>query len=56
MTLKQENGKIWIEEALHWFNELIGRFEEHKIISGKEEYLQPFVYLSFHLIQMNTSN
>ncbi len=43
-----------VDNAVTVFNELIGRFGHHAVASGGEEYLQPYVYLSLHTVQMLT--
>jgi len=40
--------------ALAVFSQLIGDFGEHRVRSGDHEYLQPYVYLSLHVVQMVT--
>jgi hypothetical protein len=37
------------------FQELIGRFGEHAVAAGTEVYIQPYVYLSAHLVQMQAA-
>ena len=49
------NGKVLIEDAVGAFDELIGRFGEHAVASGGEVYIQPFVYLSMHVLEMRTA-
>jgi hypothetical protein len=37
------------------FQDLIGRYGEHAVAAGDEVYIQPYVYLSLHLIQMRAA-
>ena len=37
------------------FHDMIGRFGEHAVAAGKEVYIQPYVYLSIHLVQMRAA-
>jgi len=43
-----------VDNAVNVFNELIGRLSQHAVASGEEEYVQPYVYLSLHTVQMQT--
>ncbi|MCJ7549008.1 MAG: hypothetical protein MUQ30_04935 [Anaerolineae bacterium] len=43
-----------VDNAVAVFNELIGRLGQHAVASGGEEYMQPYVYLSLHTVQMLT--
>jgi hypothetical protein len=43
-----------VDNAVTVFNELIGRLGRHAVASGGEEYMQPYVYLSLHTVQMQT--
>jgi len=43
-----------VDNAVTVFNELIGRLGRHAVVSGEEEYTQPYVYLSLHTVQMRT--
>jgi len=47
MTSTKRVGK-----AVAVFNDLIGDFGEHEVKSEDREYLQPYVYLSLHVVQM----
>jgi hypothetical protein len=44
--------KIWIKQAADLFDRYIGQYGEHAVGSRGEVYIQPYVDLSMHLIQM----
>lgn len=50
-----ENGEVLIEDTVKVFADLIGRFGEHAVSAGEEVYIQPYVYLSMHLVEMKTA-
>jgi len=52
---RDEFPKVLLKEAVSQFEGLIGRFGEHAVAAGEEVYIQPSVYLSFHLVQMRTA-
>jgi hypothetical protein len=37
------------------FHELVGRIGEHGVVAGDEKYVQPYVYVSLHLVQMRAA-
>ncbi len=43
-----------VDNAVTVFDALIGRLGQHAVAAGGEEYLQPYVYLSLHTVQMQT--
>ena len=43
---------ILLQPAVDQFRDLILRQGEHSVVSGNEVYIQPYVYLSAHLVQM----
>jgi RNA polymerase sigma factor (sigma-70 family) len=43
------------QKVMGLFEDMIGRFGEHAVAAGAEVYIQPYVYLSFHLIQMHAA-
>ena len=48
-------GEVLLKGVVQEFDNLIGQIGEHAIAAGKEVYVQPYVYLSFHLIQMRAA-
>jgi len=46
---------VLLHEVAGTFDELIGRFGCHAVASGGEMYIQPYVYLSLHLVQMRAA-
>ena len=50
-----KNGEVLIDEAVRVFDELIGRFGEHAVAAGDKVYIQPYVFLSMHLVEMRTA-
>ena len=53
MTVEGDHNKVWIKKAADLFEEFIGQYGEHAVASGDEVYIQPYVDLSMHLIQMH---
>ena len=49
----ENNNKVWIKQAADLFEKFIGQYGEHAVASGGEVYIQPYVDLSLHLIQMH---
>jgi hypothetical protein len=43
------------ERVRELFDEMVGRFGEHAVAAGAEAYVQPYVYLSLHVVQMRAS-
>lgn len=54
MTTATADGFV-LQGAVDVFDDLIGRHGDHHIRCGSEDYLQPYVYLSFHLISMRVA-
>ena len=52
---KIEYPEVLLEDVVKEFDYLIGRIGHHAIMVGDEVYIQPHVYLSFHLIQMRAA-
>jgi hypothetical protein len=48
-------GAALVPEALEAYDELIGCTGEHAVVAGDEVYEQPYVYLSFHMVQMRAA-
>jgi hypothetical protein len=55
MTAAIQYDRALLENVVRTFQDLVGRHGEHAITSGDQVYVQPYVYLSFHLIQMRTA-
>jgi hypothetical protein len=51
MTVKSDN-RVWIKQAADLFDRYIGQYGEHSVVGRDEVYIQPYVDLSLHLIQM----
>ncbi|MBL7199441.1 MAG: hypothetical protein ISS56_04780 [Anaerolineae bacterium] len=47
--------EVRLERVIQTFDDLIGRFGEHAVAAGDEVYIQPYVDLSLHLIQMRVA-
>lgn len=43
---------VLVQEAIDQFQDLILRQGQHSVVSGNQVYIQPYVYLSAHLVQM----
>ncbi len=43
------------QKVMHLFEDLISSFGEHAVGAGTEVYIQPYVYLSLHLVQMQAA-
>jgi hypothetical protein len=50
--MDKSNAPVLLQPAVDQFQELILREGEHSVVSGDEIYIQPYVYLSAHLVQM----
>jgi hypothetical protein len=50
--MNKNNDPVLLHKAVDPFQDLILRQGEHSVISGDEVYIQPYVYLSAHLVQM----
>ena len=55
MQEKTEYPPVLLEDIVKIFDDLIGRFGHHAVAVGDEVYIQPCVYLSFHLVQMRAA-
>jgi hypothetical protein len=53
--LANRSKQVLLHEVAGTFDELIGRFGCHAVASGGEMYIQPYVYLSLHLVQMRAA-
>jgi hypothetical protein len=51
-TVNVINGPVLLQKPVDQFQDLILREGEHSVACGDEVYIQPYVYLSAHLIQM----
>lgn len=52
MNTSQEYSKIILDEAIKAFDKHIGKVGEHSFAAKDEVYIQPYVFISFHFIQM----
>ena len=50
-----ENEQVLLEDVVDIFDDLIGHFGCHAVASGGAMYIQPYVYLSLHLVQMRAA-
>ena len=50
--MNHSNAPVLVQKAVDQFQDLILRQGEHSVVSGDEVYIQPYVYLSAHLVQM----
>ena len=50
--MSKSNAPVLLHKAVDQFQDLILRQGEHTVVSGDECYIQPYVYLSAHLVQM----
>jgi len=50
-----KNTQVLLKDVAGIFEELIGKIGEHGVVSGDKEYVQPYVYLSLHLVQMRAA-
>ena len=53
--MKEWYPQVLLEHVVREFNDLIGQFGQHAVAAGDEVYIQPCVYLSFHLAQMRAA-
>ena len=49
--MSQVYPKILLRDVVETFDRLIGQIGEHAVKTEEELYQQPYVYVSFHLIQ-----
>ena len=49
-----KNAQVLLRRPVDEFQDLILRQGEHSVACGDEVYIQPYVYLSAHLVQMRT--
>lgn len=47
--------QVLLKEVVNQFEDLVGRFGQHAVAAGEEIYMQPSVYLSFHLVCMRAA-
>ena len=52
---RNTSPKVLLDNVLDDFNALIGKYGHHSIDVGGIEYVQPYVYLSFHLLEMHAA-
>jgi hypothetical protein len=50
-----KSPRVLLQRVATTFDELIGRFGQHAVAAGEQVYLQPYVYLSLHLVQMRAA-
>jgi hypothetical protein len=48
-------AQVLLKDVAELFHALIGRFGQHAVAAGDEVYVQPYVYLSTHLVQMRAA-
>jgi hypothetical protein len=53
--MADEHKPVLLDRAARIFDELIGHLGQHGVVCGGEEYIQPYVYLSLHLVQMRAA-
>ena len=53
--MNQNNAPVLLYKAVDQFQDLILRQGEHSVVAGDQVYLQPYVYLSAHLVQMRAA-
>ena len=51
----REYPRVLLQDVVDQFQAMIGRFGEHAVVAGDEVYIQPYVYLSLHLVQMRAA-
>jgi len=54
--MNKNNAPVLLQQAVDQFQDLILRQGEHSVVSGDEVYIQPYVYLSAHLVQMRAQD
>ncbi len=52
--MSERHAPILLQNAVDQFQDLILCQGEHAVVAGDEVYIQPYVYLSTHLVQMRT--
>ena len=50
--MNKPDTPVLLQQAVDQFQDLILRQGEHSVLSGDQVYIQPYVYLSAHLVQM----
>ena len=50
--MSETTAPVLIQPAVDQFRDLILQEGEHSVVAGDEVYIQPYVYLSAHLVQM----
>jgi hypothetical protein len=50
--MNKHSVPVLLQKAVGQFQDLILRQGEHSVVSGDQVYIQPYVYLSAHLVQM----
>jgi hypothetical protein len=53
--MADELQMVLLEDVVDEFDRLIGRMGEHAVACGDQVYVQPYVYLSLHLVQMRAA-
>lgn len=54
-SMERTYKQVLLENDVKEFHDLIGRFGHHAVAVGDEVYIQPYVYLSLHLVQMRSA-
>ena len=52
--MSDEYEQVLLADVVSVFDNLIGDLGQHGVISGDETYIQPYVYLSLHVVEMRT--
>ena len=52
---QQDNQKVLLDEAVATFDRFIVKVGDHSFATEEEVYLQPYVDISFHFIQMHVA-
>ena len=51
----EEYEQVLLVDVISIFDELIGHLGQHGVVSGDETYIQPYVYLSLHVVEMRAA-
>jgi hypothetical protein len=52
---RRSRDDAFTQKVVQLFDDLVGRFGGHAVAAGTEVYVQPYVYLSLHLVQMRAA-
>jgi len=55
VSMEKSYKQALLDNDVKEFYDLIGRFGHHAVAVGDEVYIQPYVYLSLHLVQMRSA-